>query len=347
MRRQFIQTCAQQALLSSTFAASWLAAPQACAAQYSVTSPLIVKFSHVVAEDTPKGKAALFFKTRLESLSRGLIRVEVYPNSQLYRDREELEALQLGAVQILAPSLAKFAPLGVREFEIFDLPFLFDDAAQMHAVTSGDIGKSLLKKLESRGIKGLAYWDNGFKQMSANKPLRLPDDLRGLKMRIQPSRVLDAQMRAVGATPQVTAFSEVYQTLQTGLADGTENPASNFWTQRLHEVQKYLTLSDHGYLGYAVIVNRKFWEGLDRDIRLIMQQAMDDATRFANEIARKENDEALLKIKAAGKTQVLSLSANERAAWRLSMMRVHQLFTSSQDRDLIRAIYGQTGFRYP
>src|SRR5438105_7899362 len=186
-------------------------------------SPIVIKFSHVVAPDTPKGKGSLKFKELAEKYTNGKVVVEVYPNSQLYKDNEELQALQLGAVQMLAPSLAKFGPLGVREFEVFDLPYIFDNYDELHKVTRGPVGAGLLKKLEPKGIIGLAYWDNGFKDMSANKALEKPEDYRGLKMRIQSSKVLDSQMRALGAVPQVMAFSEVYQALQTGVVDGTEN----------------------------------------------------------------------------------------------------------------------------
>ena len=205
--------------------------------------PIVIKFSHVVAVDTPKGKAAEYFKKLAEERTKGRVKVEVYPNSSLFKDGEEMEALQLGSVQMLAPSVAKFGPLGVREFEVFDLPYLFDSYDELNKVTGGPVGKALFKKLESKGITGLAYWVNGFKDMSANKPLHHVADFRGLKMRIQSSKVLDAQMRALGAVPQVMAFSEVYQALQTGVVDGTENPPSNLYTQKMYEVQKFLTLS--------------------------------------------------------------------------------------------------------
>ena len=227
-------------------------------------TPIVIKFSHVVAVNTPKGKAADYFKKLAEERTKGHVKVEVYPNSTLFKDGEEMDALQLGSVQMLAPSLAKFGPLGVRDFEVFDLPFMFDSYEQLHKVTEGAEGAALFKKLEAKGIVGLAYWDNGFKDMSANKSIRGPGDYKGLKMRIQSSKVLGDQMKALGAIPQVMAFSEVYQALQTGVVDGTENPPSNFYTQKMHEVQKYLALTNHGYLGYAVIVNKKFWDGLPR-----------------------------------------------------------------------------------
>ena len=249
--------------------------------------PIVIKFSHVVAIDTPKGKAAEYFKKLAEERTKGRVKVELYPNSSLFKDGEEVEALQLGSVQMLAPSLAKFGPLGLREFEVFDLPYIFDDYVELHKVTQGPVGAALLKKLESKGIVGLAYWDNGFKVMSANKPIRVPADYKGLKMRIQSSKVLGDEIKALGGIPQVMAFSEVYQSLQTGVVDGTENPPSNFYTQKMHEVQKYLALTNHGYLGYAVIANKKFWDGLPADIRTALEGAMKDATKFANDIAQE------------------------------------------------------------
>src|SRR5665647_355829 len=270
--------------------------------------PIIIKFSHVVAENTPKGKGALKFKELAEARTKGRVKVEVYPNSQLFKDGEEMQMLQLGNVQILAPSVSKFGPLGVREFEVFDLPFIFDNEKDLHSVTQGRIGQQLFKKLESKGIIGLGYWDNGFKQMSANKPLRTPADFRGQKIRIQSSKVLDGQMRALGATPQVMAFSEVYQALQTGVVDGTENPPSNLYTQKMHEVQKYLTLSDHGVVEYAVIVNKKFWEGLPADLRTTLQGAMKEATAFTNDIAKQQNDEAMAAVKKSGRSEIITLS---------------------------------------
>ncbi|WP_305821003.1 TRAP transporter substrate-binding protein [Massilia brevitalea] len=305
-------------------------------------APIVIKFSHVVATDTPKGQAAERFKEQAEKLTRGRVKVEVYPNSQLYKDKEELEALQLGAVQMLAPSLAKFGPLGVKEFEAFDLPYIFPSKAALYAVTEGPIGKSLLKKLEPKGITGLAYWDNGFKIMSANKPLHAPADFRGLKMRIQSSKVLDAQMRALGANPQVLAFSEVYQALQTGVVDGTENPPSNMYTQKMHEVQKHLTVSNHGYLGYAVIVNKKFWDGLPADVRGQLEQAMRDATTFEKAIAQRDNDLALEAIRKAGKTTIYNLTPQEQAAWRTALQPVQRQMESRIGKDLIQSITRET-----
>jgi C4-dicarboxylate-binding protein DctP len=306
--------------------------------------PIVIKFSHVVAQDTPKGLAAEFFKKRADELTKGKVKVEVYANSTLYKDKEEMEALQLGAVQMLAPSLAKFGPLGVREFEVFDLPFMFDDYNDLHKVTQGEAGKQLLAKLEPKGIRGLAFWDNGFKSFSANKPLKNPEDFKGLKMRIQSSKVLEAQIRALSALPQVMAFSEVYQALQTGVVDGTENPISNLYTQKMHEVQKHLSLTNHGYLGYAVIVNKKFWDGLPADVRGQLDQAMAESTKHANEIAKKENDDSLEAVKKSGKTQVYAPTPQERAALKKALVKVHTEMESRIGKELIQSIYKETGF---
>ncbi|MDE2428600.1 MAG: TRAP transporter substrate-binding protein [Burkholderiales bacterium] len=301
-------------------------------------APIVIKFSHVVAGDTPKGKAAERFKELAEKATHGRVKVELYPNSTLYKDKEELEALQLGAVQMLAPSLAKFGPLGVKEFEVFDLPYIFPSKDVLYAVTEGPIGKSLLKKLEPKGITGLAFWDNGFKVMSANKPIHLPTDMKGLKLRIQSSKVLDAQMRALGANPQVLAFSEVYQALQTGVVDGTENPPSNLYTQKMHEVQKYVAVTRHGYLGYAVIVNKKFWDGLPADIRGELEGAMKSATQYANAIAQQENDKALEEVKKSGKTTVITLTPKEQEAWRQALKPVQKQMEGRIGKDLIDSV---------
>jgi len=306
--------------------------------------PIVIKFSHVVAQDTPKGKAAEKFKALAEQYTNGAVKVEVYANSTLYKDKEEMEALQLGAVQLLAPSLAKFGPLGVREFEVFDLPYIFDGYEALNKVTQGAVGQQLLAKLEPKGIKGLAFWDNGFKSFSANTPIKKPEDLRGKKMRIQSSKVLEEQMREVKALPQVMAFSEVYQALQTGVVDGTENPHSNLYTQKMHEVQKHMTLTDHGYLGYAVITNKKFWDGLPAEVRTQLDKALKESTTYANQIAKEENDKSLEAVRASGKTEIYTPTAEEKAAFKKAFAPVHKKMESRIGAELIQSIYKETGF---
>ena len=303
---------------AALFALGTIAGPAAA------QSPIVIKFSHVVAPNTPKGKGSEKFKELAEKYTNGKVKVEVYPNSTLYKDKEELEALQLGAVQMLAPSNSKFGPIGIKEFEVFDLPFIIPDLASLRKVTEGPIGDKMLKLLDKQGMVGLAYWDNGFKQMSANKPLRKPEDYKGLKFRIQSSKVLEAQFRALGAIPQVMAFSEVYQALQSGVVDGQENTPSNMYTQKMHEVQKYTTLTNHGYIGYVVVVNKKFWDGLPGDVRTQLEKAMKEATEYSNNISKQENEEALAEIKKSGKTEMITLTSAEAAAMRKAMEPIYQ-----------------------
>lgn len=324
--------------LKLVFASALLAMGLAASAQ------TIIKFSHVVALDTPKGKAADFFAKKAAELTKGKVKVEVYANSALYKDKEEIEALQIGAVQMLAPSLAKFGPLGVKEFEAFDLPFIFDDTADLHKITQGAVGAGLMAKLEPKGIKGLAFWDNGFKSFSANTALKNVADYKGKKFRIQSSKVLEEEMRSVGGIPQVMAFSEVYQALQTGVVDGTENPISNFYTQKMHEVQKHLTLTNHGYLGYAVIVNKKFWDGLPADVRGQLDQAMKEATVYANKIAQEENELSLEGVRKSGKTIVYTPTNEERMALKKAMAPVHAKMAERVGKETLDTIYKETGY---
>jgi C4-dicarboxylate-binding protein DctP len=317
----------------------WVVAALLFAGAAWAQAPIVIKFSHVVAPDTPKGMAAERFKQLAEERTNGRVRIEVYPNSQLYKDGEELEALQLGSVQMLAPSTSKFGPLGLPEFEVFDLPYIFPDRAVLRRVVDGEIGKNLLQRLETKGIVGLAYWDNGFKVMSANRPLHRVADFRALKMRIKSSKVLDAQMRALGALPQVMAFSEVYQALQTGVVDGTENTPPNLYTQKMYEVQKYVALSNHGYDGYAVIANKKFWDALPADIRTTLEGAMHEATDYENRLSLRDNEESIAKVKASGRTNVYALTAEEQAAWRLALLPVHRQMEERIGKSLIEAVY--------
>lgn len=287
-------------------------------------SPIVIKFSHVVANDTPKGKGAIKFKELAEKYTNGKVKVEVYPNSSLYKDKEEIEALQLGSVQMLAPSTAKFAPLGAKEFEALDLPNLFASEEAYTKAMKGEVGKWLFKKLEPKGISGLAFWDNGFHMVSANRPLLNPSDFQGLKIRISGSKIADRYFRDVGSIPQILAFSEVYQALQTGVVDGCENTASNYLTQKFHEVQKHITVSYHAHLQYAVIVNTKFWNGLPADIRTQLDKAMDEATDYTNSIAVKENEDALAEIKKSGKTTLHYLTDDQKKAWQTAMAPTYQ-----------------------
>jgi len=310
----------RRTLLTAAGAAAAVAGTSGIFAQ----QPVLIKFSHVVTNDTPKGKGALKFQELAQKYTNGKAKVEVYPNSTLYKDKEEMDALASGAVQLLAPSTAKFRPIGVPEFEAMDLPFIFNGEQGYYKTIAGPIGKSLLKMLEPKGIVGLAYWDNGFHMVSANRPLLMPADFQGLKIRISGSKIADLYFRKLGALPQIMAFSEVYQALQTGVVDGCENTASNYYTQKFYEVQKDITVSSHAHLQYALIANAKFWNGLPADIRAQLAKAVDESTRYTNSIARQENAEALDKIKATGKTTLHYLTPQQRQAWMTALKPVYK-----------------------
>jgi C4-dicarboxylate-binding protein DctP len=308
-------------------------------AQAPATNPIVLKFSHVVSMETPKGQAAELFKTRAEKLTKGRVRVEVYANSSLYKDKDELEALQDDKVQMLAPSLGKLGPFGVTEFELFELPYLFPTKEALYKVTDGPIGKSLLAKLEPKGIIGLAYWDNGFKVMSANKPLHTVADFKGLKMRVQSaSKVLDAQTRALGATPLVTNFADVYPGMKAGTIDGADNPPSNMYTQNMHQVQKHVTVTNHAYMGYAIVVNKKFWEGLPADIRAQLDVALREATAYEKAMSQVDNDRSIDGMKKAGKTTIYVPTAAEDAAFRKTLAPVQLQVENRIGKDLLMSI---------
>ena len=302
----------------------------------SASAQVVVKFSHVVAENTPKGQAALKFKAEAEKLLPGKVKVEVYPSSQLFGDAKEMEALALGDVHFIAPSLSKFEKF-TKQLQLFDLPFLFDSVQAIDRFQSGPEGQKLLTSMESKGFTGLGYWHNGMKEISANKPLLVPADAKGLKFRIQASDVLAAQFQALGAVPQKMAFAEVYQALQVGTVDGQENTWSNIYSQKFHEVQKHFTESEHGVIDYMVVTNTKWWNGLPKDVRDGLKKAMDAATKVNNEVADKLNAEAKEKIKATSGVTIHQLTPEQRAQWKKAMEPVWEKFSSGIGKDLIVA----------
>ncbi|ABD08025.1 TRAP dicarboxylate transporter DctP subunit [Rhodopseudomonas palustris HaA2] len=298
--------------------------------------PIVVKFSHVVADNTPKGQAAIKFKELAEKYTNGKVKVEVYPNSQLFGDAKEMEAVALGDVQFIAPSLSKFDKF-TKQIQVFDLPFLFNDIAAVDRFQAGKQGQALLRSMESKNFLGLAYWHNGMKQISANRPLLKPEDAKGLKFRIQASDILAAQFQGLNATPQKLAFSEVYQALQVGTVDGQENTWSNIFSQKFYEVQKDITESDHGVIDYMVVVNAKWWNGLSKDLQDAMKKAMDEATKVNNDVAGKLNDEAKQKIASSGASKIHQLTPEQRKQWVEAMKPVWAKFESAIGKDLIDA----------
>jgi C4-dicarboxylate-binding protein DctP len=303
----------------------------------------VIKFSHVASAQAPKGRAAEYFKKLAEERTHGRVKVEVYANSTLYKDKEEIEALQLNAVQMLAPAPGKFGPMGVKQFEVIELPYLFESMESAQKVTQGPIGKQLLKSLEPKGVVGLAFWDNGFRQFTNNTPMHLPSDLKGLKIRIQSSKVFDAQLRNVGALPQVMAFSEVYQGLQSGVINGQDNPVSNIYTQKFYEVQKHMTMTNHTYHGYVVVTNKKFWDKLPADLRAVLETALAETTSRYGQFVEEEDNAALDAIKQSGKMAIYEPTPAEMKVWREEFRKVHAEMADRLGKDLIASIYKETG----
>lgn len=317
-----------------------LAAALAVTAALSMSAmaqdPIVIKFSHVVANETPKGQGALMFQKLVDERLAGKVKVEVYPNSSLYADGKEMEALLLNNVQMLAPSLAKFDKY-TPKIQIFDLPFLFDDIKAVERFEQSEAGKSLLKSMEDKGITGLAYWNNDLKQLSANKELREPKDARGLKFRVQASEVLDAQFKALKAVPRKMAFGEMYQGLQTGVVNGAENPYSNIYSQKIHEVQKFITESNHGLLSYMVIVNTDFWNKIPEDVRAELSKILDEVSVEVNKQSHELNLGDKKKIVDSGASQIIELTAEQREKWREAMRPVWKQFENAIGADLIKA----------
>jgi len=313
-----LQSPRRRLMVGCGVAAAWGASAGAWAGE-----ALTIRFSHVVAPDTPKGLAVERFRQLVQQRTGGRIQVAVYPDGQLYGDHDEMQALQLGAVEMLAPSLSKFGRIGFPEFELFDLPYFFPDMASVQQVTQGPLGQRMLDRLARQRLVGLGFMDNGFKHMSANRPLLEPAHFAGLRMRVQASRVIASHMRALGARPVTLSFSETKRALSTGVVDGTENPISNFWTQGMHQVQTDLSLTHHGYLGYAVVANQRFWSGMGAADRALVGQALREALAHGNQIAQLENDKALAELRSAGQTRIHGPSTRQAEQMRLAAEPVH------------------------
>ena len=299
-------------------------------------SPVIIKFAHVVADNTPKGQGANLFKQKAEERLGDKVRVDVYPNSSLYGDGQEMDALLSNDVQLLAPSLSKLEHYQ-QQLQLFDLPFLFENMAALDRFQHSDAGVELLKSMEDKNITGLAYWHNGMKQLSSNKALRVPRDARGLRFRVQASNVLEEQFKALRANPRKIAFAEVYQALQTGVVNGAENTYSNIYSQKVHEVQEFITESNHGIIDYMVITNSDFWNGLDADIRTALEEVMAEVTVEVNQMAQELNDGDKAKIIEAGTTEIINITPEQRNEWRETVQPVWKKFEDQIGADLIQS----------
>ncbi|SFG86993.1 TRAP transporter substrate-binding protein [Neptunomonas qingdaonensis] len=308
----------------------------ALGAQAAVAAPIEIKFSHVVAESTPKGQMALKFKELVDERLAGKVKVEVFPSSQLFGDGKELEAMLLGDIQLIAPSLSKFQKY-TPELQVFDLPFLFKDMDAVERFQQGPEGQGLLSSLESKGLIGLGYLHNGMKQLSASNPLRVPADAAGRKFRIMTSDVLQAQFEAVEAVPLKKPFSEVFTLLQTRAIDGQENTWSNIYSQKFFEVQPYITESNHGVLDYLVVTSTEFWMSLDDDLRVELKKALSDAIAYGNGIADEKANEDKQQIIDSNRSEIITLTDTERQQWVDAMKPVWKQFEKDIGVQLINA----------
>ncbi|TWI55671.1 C4-dicarboxylate-binding protein DctP [Pseudomonas duriflava] len=315
------------------FAASLTIAPAASAL---ADEPVIIKFSHVVSDDTPKGKGARLFQKLVQERLAGKVKVEVYPNSTLYGDEDELDALIRNDVQMLAPSLSKFDQY-TKQLEVFDMPFLFDDMEAVKRFQRRDKSRELLGSMASHGIYGLAYWNNGMKQLTATRELRKPDDAKNLAFRIQASNLLDEQFKQIGAKAVKLPFNQSYKALKSGQVQGTENTWSNLYSQKINTVQPYITESNHGVLAYMLITNSKFWNSLPFAIRSQLEQISDEVTQVVNKEAESINAKDRENIVNSGSSKLISLTAAERAAWRKTMAPLLKSYEAKIGADVLHA----------
>lgn len=303
--------------------------------QVSKEDRIVIKFSHVVAESTPKGLAARRFAKLIKERTAGKVEVQVYPNSVLFKDGEEMQALHQGQVQMIAPATAKLAehfPL----WQLFDLPFLFTNEGEVHQVMDGIVGEQLMALLDPQRIKGVAMWDNGFKQITTTVPLQKIEDFQGIKFRVMPgSKVLEGQFRYLWAETVPLPFNEVYNALEGGKVQGSENSASNIYSKKFYEVQPYLTISNHGYLGYAVLVNKDFWEGLPEDIKIVLEDTLEEVTEWQREVAAQQNKADLEAILETGKVDVWELTPAEKKRWHRMMAPVYRDFENLGGKELL------------
>lgn len=302
--------------------------------------PIVIKFSHVTTIDSVKGQAAEYFAELVEEKTDGKVVVEVYPSSQLYGDNDELDALISGNVQMIAPSITKMVKLDPR-WQYVDMPYLFESQEHARKFFESDIAQTLLKsdELASNDIMGLGFWENGFKHfMNNKKPLREPSDFKGLKFRAQAGRVLEAQFEALGAGSATVAFGETYAALQQGTVDGTENTFNNIDTQKYQEVQKYMTVSEHGRIDYGIFVNKSFWESMPADIREKVEEALAEATELEWQLAEKDNATSYENIKNSGKVEIIELTEEERKTMSEAFKPVYEEFSEVITQELIDGI---------
>lgn len=305
--------------------------------QTGLKDRIVIKFSHVVAENTPKGLAAARFAELVKKKSRDRVEIQVFPNGMLYSEKTEVAALRRGDIQMIAPSFSNMNAIDPAWY-VMDLPFAFRDQQDVNRALQGKLGKRLFETLEPYGMKGAAYWSNGFRQMTNDvRPLRTPDDFRGLKFRVQPSEVLERQFNLLGASTISTPFNEVYRNLEAGVVDGQENTVSNILSKRLYQFQRYMTISNHSYLGYVVVFNEEFWNGLPSDVRLIIEQALRETTLWNNQEALN-NEKGLRALANNADMEIIALTENDKALWTEKLNPIYKEFAQTVGPDLMEEV---------
>ncbi|NLI13739.1 DctP family TRAP transporter solute-binding subunit [Pelotomaculum propionicicum] len=307
--------------------------------QVSPDEKIVIKFSHVVAENTPKGLAAERYAALVKERTRGRVEVQVFPNSTLYKDGEEIQALQSGAVQMIAPATSKLAG-EFPQWQIFDLPYVFMNEEKVHEAMNGYIGVKLYGGLRQNNIQSLAFWDSGFKLITnSRKPIIYPQDFNDLSFRVMiNSKVLKKQFEKLGATPVEGSFDDLYRALETRAFDGEENTISNICTKNLYKVQPYLIVTNHGYMGYVVLTNAAYWNSLPPDIREVLESTMAEVTEWERQQALKMNKEGLEMVAQSGVTQVHYQTEDEKREWMEVLRPIYTEFSDVIGRDLISSI---------
>lgn len=319
-----------------TFFATLAGSLLALAAPLAVADPIVIKFAHVVTDDTPKGRGALQFQKLVQERLAGKVKVEVYPSSTLVGDADELEALRSNRVQMLAPSVSKLNTLS-KALKVYDLPYLFDNLEAVKRFQRRDKSRELLGSLVTHGITGLAYWNNGGRQLSATREIHAPADLKGLTFRVESSEVLAAYYQQLGAQAVKLPFAQVYDALRTGKVQGAENPWSNLLGQKINTVQPYIVEDNHSFLTYMLITNTSFWNALPFEIRSELEAILDEVTQSVNRDAEGINAKARERVAASGTSKILVPTPAEREAWRAAVMPLIKKYESEVGSDVLRA----------
>lgn len=297
--------------------------------------PILIRFSHVTSEKSPKGQGALMFKRLAEERLPGKVKVEVYARSQKFDDNQAPLALLFGDIEMAAPSLSKFRTFS-KKMQVFDLPFLFSNTDALHHFQQSSMGKELLNSMTAQGIQGLAYWDNGARVISAKRAIVQPADAKRLVLRIEPSSVFQEQYARVGAVGIEMPFSRLPDAMKEGLISAQENAWSNIRSMKVHRFHNHFTELEHSYLGYMVITSSTFWDGLPAEIRTSLENILKEVTAKVNAMAAEQARSARQEVLQSG-ANLVELSEADRQAWQDALKPVWKLFEEEIGADVISA----------